>query len=196
MKLLKIVGIVIALIGAAIIGMYAYLGGFSKVEVTRGEFGPEKIIFFIHKGPYRNLAASWMEFEKQVKAAGLAECESLAVYLDPPTVPEEKLRSVLACRTSGLPESERLALEKTFKSFTIPRLTGLSSTFPFKSNFSYMLGPMKVYPEFGKAAEKETAKPVIGIEIYGVPGKMKEIRFFMPLGDSPADYQALYQAFD
>lgn len=196
MKILKIAAIVLGLIAAGITGFAAYLGAFSKVEVTRGEFGPAKIVFFIHKGSYRNLANSWMEFEKQWNAAGLKECESLALYLDPPGVPEENLRSVLACRVDGLPDAERLAFEKAFQSFTIPRLQGLTSTFPFKSHLSYMLGPMKVYPEFTRAMEKESAKPVIGIEIYGVPGKMKEICFFMPLGDSPADYQALYRAFE
>ena len=195
MKAIKIFGYIILLFILFIIGFLFYMGGFSKIEISRGDFGPTEIIFSTHRGAYRNIGNSWNKFQKDLETANLKECDALAIYLDPPGTPEDQLRSILACKIDALPEESKLSLKTKFKSFTIIKSEAVLSKFPFKNYFSYMLGPMKVYPKFTQYLETEKIQPVVAYELYGVMDKTKEIEFVMPLGTTKEIYQSLYDAF-
>ncbi|MBL8032243.1 MAG: hypothetical protein JNJ69_00970 [Leptospiraceae bacterium] len=196
MKILKILVILIALVGALILGLYAWLGGFKSVTVTRSTFGPAEIVYSTHKGPYKNLSQSWSRFQKEWETAGLKECHSLAVYLDPPGTPEDKLRSVIACRIDELPSAEKTVLRGKMRNFVIPKSRTVWATFPYKNPASYFIGPMKVYPEFKKVLEKEKIIPPVGIETYGTTAKAaNEIGYAMPIDSTRADYQKLIDSF-
>ena len=127
MKLLKIAGVIFGLFIALMLGMYIYLGGFSSVVVERGEFGPAEIVYSTHRGPYKGIGESWTKFQKQWEAAGLSECDSLALYLDPPGTPEANLRSILACRIDGLPAPQKVAVKAKFRHFIIPKTKVIQS---------------------------------------------------------------------
>ncbi len=195
MKLVKIAGIIFGLFIALMLGMYTYLGGFSTVSVERGEFGPAEIVYSTHRGPYKGIGESWSKFQKQYEAAGITECDSLALYLDPPGTPEANLRSILACRIDALPAAQKMALKGKLRHFVVPKTKALVSSFPYKSGASFVLGPMKVYPAFQKIMEQEKIMPPLGIETYGMMKKIKVIGFVMPVEGNRTTYKQLIESF-
>lgn len=181
MKTLKIAGAVIGVLILAILGFLFYLGAFATVPLEKTVFQSVEVIAFQHRGAYQNIGKSWEAFEKAWLANGLNECDGLAVYLDPPDTPEEKLRSVLGCNISSLPERQKASLRGKFQHFVLPQMEAMTSRFPFKNVLSFMIGPMKVYPKLSRAVEEQGGKPSIAIELYSSVKKIQEIRFVMPL---------------
>jgi hypothetical protein len=102
---------------------------------------------------------------------------------------------VVACRLDGLGEDERTAIKARFQSFVLLQTEALLSSFPFKNYASFMLAPMKVYPEIQKRVLQEKIEPVVAIETYGVLNASKEIRFIIPIGADKSAYQPLFDAF-
>lgn len=180
---------------AVIAGVFAYMGGFQKVEIARGSFGPAEIIFSTHRGPYREIGESWTDFVEDLEDVGFTRCDALAIYLDPPDAAPEDLRSILACRIDALGEAERSMLIDRFGHAVLPRTEAFTASFPYKNYASYFLAPMKVYPAFARHDGGEAGDPLLAIEIYGVEGEFDEIGFALPIGADRADYQALYDAF-
>ncbi len=196
MKGLKIFGIVVIILVLVGLIEYAYLGGFSTVQVAQSEWGPVNIIAYRHKGPYADLRHSWTEFRGQWEKAGLKECESLAVYLDPPETPPEKLRSILGCRLDHLPAAQQAELRKAFLHLTIPRRSGLSASFPFKNVLSFWVGPTKVYPAIHKQFSMMSGATMqVAVETYGHPDRIQEVGFFMPTNATDADFEPFRKVF-
>lgn len=195
MKFVKIVFFLAVLsLGLGLV-TYGYLGGFGSVEVSEADFSSKEVIFVTHKGPYENLSQSWSDFQKKWEKAGLKDCDSLAVYLDAPDTAPEKLRSILACNVSHLEQSQKESLKTAFSSFVLPGSKALTSSFPFKNEFSYFLGPMKVYPEMQRVLTDKKIKPTVAIETYGDAKNNSKIGYVMPIEGSIQDYQKLYDAF-
>lgn len=195
MKVLKYLAAFIFIIVLGVVAGYAYLGGFQSVEVTHGSFAPTEIVFSTHKGPYMKLHESWDKFRKDLVAAGLQECDAMAVYLDPPGTPEDQLRSVIACRLDGLNVDLKTALKSKLKSFQIPSSPALTAKFPYKNPFSFFVGPGKVYPAMKPLIAQESKLPAVAYEVYGLEKTTTEILYAMPLGLDRAVFQPLEAAF-
>lgn len=196
MKAVRITLIILGLIAAALAGFYGYLGGFSAVTVSRGELSQSEIVYALHRGPYKDLHKSWSKFKTEWEAAGLADCEALAIYLDPPGTPEEKLRSVIACRIDSLSKEQKESVKAKLPSFVIPSSRAILSSFPYRNPASYFVGPTRVYPEFQKELTREGITPPVAIETYGSMNQpAREIGFAMPLESQRADYAKLMDAF-
>ena len=192
---MRIIGILVVIILALMVGFYAYMGGFKSIETTDGAFGPAEIVYATHLGPYEQLGKSWGVFKTEWEEAGLAECDALGVYFDPPDTPKDKLRTVIGCRIDALPEDQKAALKEKLDSFVLPESPTLVSTFPFKNVASYFLAPAKVYPAMMKKLP-EGATPPVAIEVYGpFSTPSPEITFILPLGVERTAYQPLLEAF-
>jgi len=196
MRLIKILAAIIILLVGIIFGFYVWLGGFSSVTVTRSSFGPTEIVFATHKGAYKNLSASWSAFQKQWEAAGLKECNALAIYLDTPDTPEEKLRSIIACDIGALPVDDKIRLRSALPYFVIPQSATVAANFPYKNPASYFIGPMRVYPAMKKELAKDKIVPPVAIETYGKMSEpAAEMGYAMPVESKRQDYQMLIDAF-
>lgn len=195
MKALKIMLAVLLAFVLAGVGYYAHMGGFSTVTVTKVDFASTEIVYATHKGPYQNLSRSWTAFQKNWEAAGLKSCDSLAIYFDAPGTPEEKLRSIIACRIDGLAANDKTKVKTKLPSFQLPASKSLFASFPFKGVFSFFLGPAKVYPEMKRVLSGGKLSHVVAIESYGTMEKIKDITYYMPLETKQADYQKLVDAF-
>lgn len=196
MKAVKIIAVVLGVLIAALAGFYAYLGGFSSVTVTRGELNSMEIVYSLHRGAYKDLHKSWTRFQTEWEAAGLSECDTLAVYLDPPGTPDDKLRSVIACRIDSLSKEQKDRVKAKLPSFIIPRSKAVLASFPYRNPASFFLGPSKVYPAFHAELQKDKLTPPVAIETYGSTAKPAEsIGFAMPLESQRSDYQKLIDAF-
>lgn len=195
MKFLGYVVVIIAVLLGAAAGLYGYMGGFQAVRIGKETFGPAEIAYSTHVGPYRKLGESWGGFLAAWDKIGVGPCDSLGVYLDPPSTPEDKLRTVIACRIDALSEEDKAKVRAALPGFVIPQSEALTASFPFRNDLSFFLAPMKVYPEVQRVMEKEGLSAAVGIELYGETGKIKEISFIIPVGVTQADYQALIDAF-
>ncbi len=196
MAFLKWIGVAAALIVAAGAGFWAYMGGFASVAVARDSVGPVTVAYTTYRGPYQGLSDAWTRFQSEWEAAGAGDCDSLAIYLDPPDTPPEALRSVLACRTDTASANDAAALQAAFASFTIPQSNALRAEFPFKNFFSYMIGPMKVYPAMQDEMDSDDFEPTVAIEFYGsTSAHMDKIRFAIPTNADADAYQPLRDAF-
>ncbi|MBL7715920.1 MAG: hypothetical protein JNL01_10690 [Bdellovibrionales bacterium] len=192
-----LVGLLLVLVVGGVAG-YGYMGGFNTIEVSHAGFQPMEIIFSTHLGPYRNLSSSWDQFRKQHQDSGLAECDAVGIYLDPPGTPEEKLRSIIGCRVDGLAPELKSALKAKFKSFMIPQSPALMAKFPYKNPISFFIGPSKVYPAMRPMIETEAQKtglPAVAYEIYGMGSRVTEITYALPLGVARSVFQPLEAAF-
>lgn len=195
MGVLKIIGGVFAALLILILVFFAYLGGFKSVEVERSAYGPAEIVYTTHRGSYQTIGKSWEQFQADWEAKGLDRCDSLAVYLDPPDAPEEELRSVLACRIDGFAEDEQAKWRAAFPGVMLPQSDALISSFPFRNYASFILAPMKVYPEMAKRIEADGLQGTVAIEEYGVIGETKQIGIIMPVEIDRSEYQPLMDAF-
>lgn len=195
MTILKWLGGILAILLLLALALYAYLGGFRAIEIEKGAFGPAQIIFSTHIGPYQEIGESWMQFQSEWEDAGLAACDSLAVYIDPPGAPPEELRSIIACRIDALSEAQKHEWRKKFSNFKLPRTQAYVAAFPYKNFLSFMFEPMKVYPALQKRLEAKNITPPVGIETYGVEGEIEEIGFIIPYGVSTDSYQPLFDVF-
>ncbi|HBS05220.1 MAG TPA: hypothetical protein DEA96_09660 [Leptospiraceae bacterium] len=178
------------------LGLFAYMGGFSSVQVSEVTFGPHTIIYATHRGPYEEIGSSWEKFQSRWEKAGLKECKSLAIYLDPPDTPPEKLRSILGCNVEHLDASEQEKLAQEFPVFEIPAMQSMRSEFPYRNMLSFMLGPIKVYPEFQKVMEEKKLQPPVAFEIYGDPDHIEHIEFIMPMEEPRTTFAPLEDAFE
>ncbi|MCB1170397.1 MAG: hypothetical protein KDK25_08690 [Leptospiraceae bacterium] len=192
-----IMGILTGIVGLAIllVAGYGYMGGFRTVEVEEASFGPHTIIFATHRGPYENLEGSWKEFQAQWKAAGLKKCNSISVYLDAPDTPPDELRTILGCTVDELAEEERNALSARFPVFHIPAMDSIRSEFPFRNGLSFMVGAMKVYPEFQRVMEERQFQPAVAFEVYGDSDNIQQIEFVMPVNEPRETFAPLEDAF-
>lgn len=195
MKILKIFGILVFALAALGLGLFVYVGGFRSVKITKADFKRSEIVYATHKGPYKNLSKSWSAFQKKWEAAGLKTCDSLGIYFDPPGTPEEKLRSVIACRIDKLSAEGKEKAREALPHFKLPATKALYASFPYKNVLSLFVGPTRVYPAMKKAAEAGNVSAALGIETYGVMQDTKEIGYYMPIEATRQDYEELLEAF-
>ncbi|MCW7482875.1 hypothetical protein [Leptospira kanakyensis] len=196
MKKLKYIGITIVTLILLGLAFYGFMGGFKQVAVSRESFGQTEIYYSTHKGAYENIGKSWESFQKDWESIGITDCDSLAIYLDSPDTEPAKLRSVLGCRLDGLSAEQKKQVSAKFKTFSIPKMNGLSASFPFKNFLSYFIAPTKVYPKFQEILIAESAVTSVAIEIYGGSSKSVDtIGFFMPVGVSRDTFKSLEDAF-
>lgn len=191
MKVVKYFSFVALLILAGLLCFYGYMGGFKSVQVSKAQLQQTEIIYDLHRGPYDGLKQSWLSFVAKLEAAGIEDCHALGVFLDPPDTSPEKIRSIIACSTEGLTEQQI----KQFPSFTLPSAVSFQASFPYVNELSFMIGSLKVYPEFQKLIATNQIKPSVSIELYGPDKNRSQIQFFMPAGQDPSAYQTLYDAF-
>jgi len=191
----KWVFISLGVLVAMLLGFATYMGVFHSVHVVETSYGPARLIYSTHRGPYEDLGASWERFQKQWQSAGLTTCHSLAIYLDAPDTPPQDLRSILGCEIGSLSQEDHAKLSEQFPVFEIPKMEVLSSQFPYRNMFSFMLGPMKVYPEIQRIMEEQGFQPAVGIEVYGDPENMETIQFILPKKEKRETFLPLEEAF-
>jgi len=195
MGILKWLGLAVIVLLVAGVGLYGYLGGFAPVKIERGSVAGMEIVYTAYAGSYSKIAKSWARFQKEWTAAGLKDCDAVGIYLDPPGTPDAKLRWILGCRIDALSPEEKGSLRSKMSTASLPASDALLSVFPYKNDLSYMLGPMKVYPEMMKRAKADNVTPLLAIELYGPFSAVKDIHFTMPVGTEKSAYQSLFNVF-
>ncbi|MEO1015596.1 MAG: hypothetical protein AAFX08_10460 [Pseudomonadota bacterium] len=196
MGVLRILVMVAAAVILAFVGFYAYLGGFSNVEASRGSFEETEIIFAVHKGPYQQVYRAWESFDAAREEVGLEACDGLSVYLDGPETPREEARTVIGCGIDNVTEDLKEALRARFPSTVLPSAEAMTATFPYKNPMSFAIGPMKVFPVLQERMAAEGHEASLGIETYGDVDAITEMTYYLPFGVAQGAYAPLYDAFE
>lgn len=172
MKIIKwslIVLVVLVLLAAA---WLAYMGVFSTPKVTRQKIGPYTLVYEEYTGPYSDTGKVIKRVYDSCTAVGVVTSKGFGIYLNNPKMTEpDKLQSEIGCVLEEKDLDKAGLLQKKFKVKVWPASDCLVAEFPIRNDLSYMIGPLKVYPELNKALAAEKAKLGAAMELYDVPAK-------------------------
>jgi len=171
---MKIVLVTIFAIAAILLALYAWLGGFKKIQFTMQEAGGEVLVYEPHTGEYKNVGKVIDKMYYALLNEEKVECfRGFGIYYDnPQKVEKSKLRAdvgnILENPTPQLLEQ----LSGKYKIKTLERQQYLVAEFPYKNQFSIIIGIMRVYPAMHKhVAKNKLSEEGYVMEIYDVPGK-------------------------
>jgi hypothetical protein len=189
MKKSRVVLLGVALVISSVLIFMGYIGFFAKINIEDKEEGGYTVVGKEFVGEYSKVGKSMLDVDKELKNVGIASTKGFGIYYDDPQkVPSDKCRSLVG---DILEEKDLNRIEelkgKGFKVDTITRISSIVAYFPIKSSWSYMIGPMKVYPEFSKYISEKKYKTTKSIEIYDVPNK--KIIFIMPYSKQESSYE-------
>jgi len=182
--IMKKVFIALLLVIVMIVLFLFYMGAFSKVSISEQIKGPYTFAYVEHIGPYHEVGEVMMELDNKMRKLGFNSTDGLGIYYDDPKkTPKDKLRSEVGSIIT-VDDMNKINNNRDKLNFkTIEKQRYLVTNFPIKNMMSYMLGPMKIYPAFGKyLKDNNIGVPAKGLELYDMNNKT--IVFMMELDES------------
>ncbi len=181
---MKIIFIIVVLIFLSLLGPLLYLGGFKNIVPSELEIPGMNLVYVKNIGSYYEVGPVMNKVYEDLKAVGIESTVGAGIYLDnPQKTPKQELRSLVGSIVS---DNDALkAKEANFSILKIKTGKGVMAEFPYKNILSYMLAPMKIYPEMQKYLEKNEIVPEGSLELYDVPNK--KIQIFFELETSYVD---------
>ncbi|MFW5757921.1 MAG: GyrI-like domain-containing protein [Bacteroidota bacterium] len=174
MKTSKIIfGIVLSLI-LILVAIYAYYGGFSKIDFEVRQGGGETLVYQSLKGDYSQTAMVTDEiYEILLSDYDIETFKGFGIYYDNPAeVTTEELRSDVGCILPEEHADKKPMLESEFKVETAPYGDFVVTEFPYRGQLSFMVGVMKVYPAMTRFIQQKGLNPNTPVmEIYDIPNK-------------------------
>ncbi len=171
---MKIALIIIIVIGAILLAIYAWLGGFKKVQFSIQKTGGEVLVYEPHIGDYKNVGKVIDKMYYALLNEEKVKCfRGFGIYYDnPQKVEKEQLRSDVGNILEN-PTLEILdQLAPRYKVRTLEKQEYLVAEFPYKNQLSIFVGIMKVYPALNRyIRENSLSEEGFVMEIYDVPGK-------------------------
>ncbi|HTY13918.1 MAG TPA: GyrI-like domain-containing protein [Candidatus Omnitrophota bacterium] len=170
MKILKWALIVIVVIVIALAVFLWYMGAFSAPKVTERKIGPFLLAYEEYTGPYSGIEAVMKRVDLALTAQGIKASRGFGIYLnDPNTTSPDQLRSELGYVIEEKDQALANKLGKEIKLTKWAAKNCLVAEFPLRNNLSYMIGPMKAYPELSKAFKAKNYKMGGCMELYDMP---------------------------
>lgn len=170
-----IIPVLIVVFLLALVLYYAYLGGFSRIEIRVSEEGGEKIVFEDLIGDYKQTGEVMKRVYQRLQDENILTTKGIGIYYDnPKEVEKDKLRSEIGeILQDGLTDEQMEELDKTFRIKTLPKGNYITVEFPFKGFSSIYVGIRKVYPMmFAYATENEIVLDPPSMEIYDMERKV------------------------
>ena len=171
MKKITIIWLTIILLIALGVGYCYILGVFNEVTVVEKEAGGYKLAGYTYTGPYKKAGEFMQDAEAKLNALGITYTKGFGIYYDDPKkTPDEKCRSFIG----GIIEAKDIKKvselkSKDIKIDTVMVAPSVVIEFPIKSDLSYPIGAMKVYPVISEYLHKKGYKSKLSMEIYDVP---------------------------
>lgn len=173
MKIVKITLLVIAILAIIIVSVMAFLGFFDKIQIIEKEAGGYLVVGSEFKGPYMDTYQTMNKVDSTLRNAGIECTKGFGIYYDDPKEVDPK-----DCRSfvGNIVENADSAIlskiiQLNLKVDSIPLKSSAVVEFRIKSNASYMIGPMKVYPAFNEYIKNKGVSPTLFVEVYDVPAK-------------------------
>jgi hypothetical protein len=157
----------------AIIAIYAYYGGFKKINFKIEEQGGEILVYEDMTGDYSQTpTVSDRVYYSLLNDEGIAATKGFGIYYDNPKMVEKsKLRSEIGCIIENADSATIADLANKYRVKTVPRKNYITTEFPFKGKLSVMFGLMKVYPTLEKYLQEHRYSDSPIMEIYDVTNK-------------------------
>ena len=169
---MKILLIVILVVITAVLGLYAYYGGFKKISLQIREEGGETLVYEEVKGDYKNTAAVMDKiYYSLLNDENIETFKGFGIYYDDPKkVDKENLRSEAGCILEYTDRDNFREFEKQYQLKTFPKKQYLTAEFPWKGKMSVMFSILKVYPALNKYARANRYDVNTAVmEIYDIP---------------------------
>ncbi len=149
MKLIKKILTVLLVFVAIIIGIYAYFGGFAKIEFKAEEGGGEMVVYREMIGSYgKNGDLMKSIAEELEKDFEIKVFQGIGIYYDNPNeIATDDLHWEIGAIIQTDDKNKIEDLKKTFSIKTLPIQEYISVDMPMKGFFSIMVGTFKVYPK-------------------------------------------------
>ena len=173
MKTLKIVVIILAILLASLIAVYAYYGGFNKISFGIEKQGGEFIVYENLTGDYsQSPKVSDRVYNTLLNNEKIETTKGIGIYYDnPKTIAKEKLRAEIGCIIENADSATLARLAEKYQVKTLPENEFVVAEFPFKGQLSVLLGIMKVYPALDKFNKENGYIESPITEIYDVSNK-------------------------
>lgn len=171
---MKIVLITLLALAGLLLVAYAWLGGFTKVNVSEEIQGGETLVFKEVRGDYKKSGKMMDEvYYDLLNNEKIETTMGFGIYYDnPKEVETAELRSDAGCILTEADVDKAENLKEKYQVKRFPEGKYVVAEFPFRSKMSVMMSIMKVYPALSKFCEEkgyQTDTPVM--EIYDVPNK-------------------------
>jgi len=168
-----ILGIILTLI-LILVTIYAYYGGFYKINFEVRQGGGETLVYRSLKGDYSQTGKVTDEiYQILLSEYEIETFNGFGIYYDNPAeVATEELRSDVGCILPDAHADKIPMLESEFKVETAPFGDFVVAEFPYRGQLSFMVGVMKVYPAMARYVEQQGLNPNTPVmEIYDIPNK-------------------------
>lgn len=165
--LLVILGIILL-----IAGILVHAGLFTRVEISEKQMGPYQTVYKPHTGAYHKISSVIDEISETLVLDDRLETSlSFGHYFDNPFEGSTKIKDLkshagIIIDPSDTAELSALIMQHDFHSEMVPIGTYLVVELPFRSEFSKITGPLKVYSKINKYLNKEDFKMQSLIEIF------------------------------
>lgn len=170
---MKITLIIIGILVVLFVCIYAYYGGFKKIEFGIQKQGGETIVYESLIGDYNQTS----KYTDKVYFALLNDdkietTKGIGIFYDnPQTTDKDKLRSDVGCVLDNPDSTTITKLSEKYQLQTLPSGDFIVTEFPMNGGLSFMLGIIKVYPSLNKYCIEHGYKDSPITEIYDVPNK-------------------------
>ncbi|GHT50483.1 hypothetical protein AGMMS49982_05880 [Bacteroidia bacterium] len=170
---MKVALIIIAIVIVLLVLIYAYFGGFKRIEFRVEAQGGEMLVYEDMTGDYgQSGAVTDRVYHALLDDYGIATTQGFGIYYDnPKDVEKSKLRSEVGCIVADLESTTASKLLERFKVKTYPITNCIVTEFPYKGMMSIFVGIMKVYPALAQYAKENGYAGGAVMEIYDVPNK-------------------------
>ncbi|MDR2010834.1 MAG: GyrI-like domain-containing protein [Bacteroidales bacterium] len=173
MKALKVILIIIGILIVIILGMYAYYGGFRKIDFKVEKQGRETIV-------YENVIGDYSQTPKYTDKIYYAllndekieTTKGIGIFYDnPQEVDKDKLRSEVGCILDNTDDAILAQLSGKHQIKTLPEADYIVTEFPMKGAMSFMVSVIRVYPALNKYCKEHGYKDSPITEIYDISNK-------------------------
>ena len=170
---MKIILIVIVSLIAVFVLLYAYYGGFKRLDIKITEQGGETVVYENITGDYRQSGVIADKiYYSLLNEHKIPTYKGYGKYFDDPKkVEKEKLRSEAGDIIEKDDLDKLLLIEGKYEIKVLPKQKYIITEFPYKGKISVLISIMKVYPALGKYAEQNNLGDGAVIEICDVPNK-------------------------
>lgn len=176
--------IIILILLALIIGALAYMGAFAGVEFEERTTSTYTLVYENYVGDYSTTNKVMDRIYLSLLEDGIETTKGFGIYFDnPQEVPAEECRSRVGCIVEPADKTKLEAVADKYNIQTWEARPCIVTEFPYKNQFSILLGIMKVYTAFEAYLKDKNIEPQPIMELYDEPAK--KILYIMPLENPP-----------
>jgi len=179
MKIIKFLVLTLMIVGIAVIGFLAYSGYFSGVQIVEKEVGPYYFIQVERWGDYKNTFKYIDSLKVALEKEGIKPERAFGIYYsDPEKVKTDSLHSIVGYILEPKDTARIIELKrKEFRIEVMGKTKSMVVDFPFRNQFSILIGINKVYPALKKYRSEKNFAPMPALEIY----EKKNIQYSMEI---------------